>query len=58
MMDINLVQLPYETKVIIGVFAMLAIMILISVVGCTVNHIEDKINKKKNKRKKKGPLYF
>lgn len=50
MMDINLVQLPYETKVIIGVFAMLAIMILISVVGCTVNYIEDKINKKKNKR--------
>lgn len=51
MMDINLVQLPYETKVIIGVFAMLAIMLLISVVGCTVNHIEDKIRKKKEDKR-------
>ena len=50
MTDINLVQLPYETKVIIGVFAMLAIMILISVVGCTVNYIEDRIRKRKDKR--------
>lgn len=51
MTDINLVQLPYETKVIIGVFAMLAIMIVIGVVGCTVNYIEDKIRKKKDNKR-------
>ena len=51
MTDINLVQLPYETKVVIGVFAMLAIMLLISVVGCTVNYIEDKIRKKKDDKR-------
>ena len=51
MTDINLVQLPYETKVVIGVFAILAIMILISVVGCTVNYIEDKIRKKKDDKR-------